>query len=160
MTETIEQFYRRTYQEHIKKVSNRVGGVYNAEDVVQEAFARALKYWDSFDPTHKTIGSWFNTILNNAAKDFSKEERMLGMCLEFDEEVYDGVAMSQTSHHMLRKLEKLINKKTGHTRELLYLYYLKGYKPREIQEVLGLNNMAIRIAVLRFKKEALSKMGG
>lgn len=155
----ITEFYLKNSRELHKRVSNRAGGPYNAEDVVQEAFARALKYWDSFDPNRHQLGAWFNTILNNALKDFKKEELIYGMCVEFDEELDSGVRMSTTNKDMLRKIEQLIESKRSSTRDLLDLYYLKGYKVRDIVQALDVNSQAVRTAVLRFKVEVKEKFG-
>ena len=156
--DTLTKFYLANQRELHKRVSNRAGGAYNAEDVVQEAFARALKYWDTYDPNNKELGAWFNTILNNTLKDFKREELMYGMCIEFDENLYKGTELSLTNHHMINKVKDLINAKCAHTREILSLYYLKGYKPQDIEHILDVSNKSIREAVWRFKGEVKEKL--
>lgn len=155
----LEEFYKRSYNDLCKRVANRAGGAYNAEDVVQEAFLRALKYWGSYNPERRSVGAWFNTILQNALKDFSKEERMIGMTVEFDEELCDGLVMSQTATHMLRKVRELIESKDGLTREILELYFLHSYKPRDIVKVLDVKVKTVDTYVFRFKQEVKEKLG-
>ena len=155
----ITEFYIKNSRELHKRVANRAGGAYNAEDVVQEAFSRALKYWDSFDPNRHQLGAWFNTILNNALKDFKREELIYGMCVEFDEELDSGVRMNTTNKNILEKIEQLIQSKRDSTRDLLDLYYLKGYKVRDVVQALDVNSQAVRTAVLRFKVEVKEKFG-
>lgn len=157
--QAVEEFYIKHYRELCKRVSNRAGGAYYAEDVVQEAFVRALTYWDSYNPERSSIGAWFNTILNNALKDFMQDQRMEGMSTEFEEEVHEPQPMSQTSAHMLRKVESLINKKRDGTRDVLDLYFLHNYKPREICKVLDVNAKAVNMCVLRFKQEVKERYG-
>lgn len=156
--DVLTKFYLDTQRELHKRVSNRAGGAYNAEDVVQEAFARALKYWDTYDPNNKELGAWFNTILNNTLKDFKRGELMYGMCIEFDENLYKGTELSLTNHHMVGKVKQLIEDKRDHTREILSLYYLKGYKPQDIEQILDVSNKSIRMAVWRFKDEVKEKL--
>ena len=155
----IEEFYKRNYNDLCKRVANRAGGAYNAEDVVQEAFLRAIKYWGSYNPERRSVGAWFNTILQNALKDFSKEERMLGMSVEFDEELYDGLLMSQTATHMLRKVRELIESKNGLTRDILELYFLHNYKQRDVVKVLDVKASTVNNYVFRFKQEVKEKLG-
>lgn len=157
--QVITEFYLKNSRELHKRVANRAGGAYNAEDVVQEAFTRAIKYWDSFDPTRHQLGAWFNTILNNALKDFKREELMFGMCIEFDEELDEGVRMKTHNQHMLRQITKLIHSKRDNTRDLLDMYYLKGYKTREIVQALDMDHRAVSVAVWRFKEEVKEKFG-
>lgn len=156
--DTLTKFYLKNQRELHKRVANRAGGAYNAEDVVQEAFARALKYWDTYDPNNKELGAWFNTILNNTLKDFKREELMYGMCIEFDENLYKGTELSLTNHHMVAKVKGLIEAKCPHTRGILELYYLKGYKPQDIEQILDVSNKSIRMAVWRFKDEVKEKL--
>jgi len=158
MNKQLERFYKTNYLTLIKRVSHRAGGPYNAEDVVQEAFVRALKYWGAFEPDKKELGAWFHTILNNALKDFKRQELMYGMCLEFDEELYTGKEMAHVDQDVLAKVAKLIEEKRDGTSDILSLYYLRGYKPREIAEILDINNKAIRMAVWRFKDEMKEKL--
>jgi len=56
MNKQLERFYKTNYLTLIKRVSHRAGGPYNAEDVVQEAFVRALKYWGHSSQTRKSWG--------------------------------------------------------------------------------------------------------
>lgn len=155
----ITEFYIKNSRELHKRVANRAGGAYNAEDVVQEAFARAIKYWDSFDPNRHQLGAWFGTILNNALKDFKREELMYGMCIEFNEELDEGVRMDTTDKQMLKKIEQLIHSKRDSTRDLLDMYYLKGYKTRDIVQALDVDNRTVSIAVWRFKEEVKVRFG-
>lgn len=155
---TLEEFYIKHYREFCKRVSNRAGGAYNAEDVVQEAFLRAFNYWDSYDPNRSALGAWFNTILNNSLKDFMHDQRMEGMTTEFEEDLHEPQPMSQTSAHMLRKIKHLIDSKRDGTREVLNLYFIHNYKPREIVKVLDVNVKAVNMCVLRFKQEVKEKL--
>ena len=80
----LEIHYNRNRDVLTKKLAGRVGTRYNAEDVVQEAYARALKYFRAW--TYDGVGTeldsfnrWFTTILNNACREFQYEERGQGM---------------------------------------------------------------------------------
>lgn len=149
----LSEFFEREYDTLVKRVSKRAGSPENAEDVVQEAFYRALKYWDSYSPDNALLGAWFNTILNNACKDKVSDDRKLGMCIEFDEELFDGVEMSHVGEDLAKHISKLISTKEFPRREVLRLYYEKGYKPSEICQILDVENSAARQAIWRFKDE-------
>lgn len=153
----LTEFYITNQRDLHKRVASRAGGAYNAEDVVQEAFARALKYWGSFDPKRQELGAWFNSILNNALRQFMKEELISGTCDEFHEEWHEGTRLHQTAAHTLRHVEEIIGEKPEPLRTLLDLYFIKGYKPRELVEVLDLKNQAIRFQIMQFRNELRTK---
>lgn len=155
----IEQHFNNEYRTLYKRVSRRAGGPYNAEDVVQEAFARALKYLPAFNPEKKEFGAWFNTILNNALHDFKREEMTYGMCLEFDEELIDGEPMSQTDKGLIEKIHQLMDEKPEHIAELLHLSFDFGYKPSEIAEITDSTSGVVRVTIARFKDEVREKLG-
>lgn len=157
--QVLEAYFKKEYNNLCKKVSRRAGSPENAEDVVQEAFYRALKYWNSYNPETK-LGAWFNTILNNACKDKMKDERMAGASVEFEEDLFDGVEMSQTDANTAEHIKKLIRSKGYPLSEVLRLYYEKGYKSIEIKQILDVEHGTVRQAVWRFKEEVREKIGG
>src|SRR5690349_12939216 len=60
----IEEHYRRNYRRLCNIMVRRVG-YSNAEDAVQEAYARALQYWEGAQPI-ENFGAWFMKVCFNA----------------------------------------------------------------------------------------------
>ena len=154
----LSDYFEKEYLTLVKKVSRRAGTPENAEDVVQEAFYRACKYWGSYN-RQIPIGAWFNTILNNACKDKMREDRMLGMTVDIEEEQFDPVVMSEYDHDTVARIMKLIRKKGFPQSEVLRLYYEHGYKPLEIREILDVEHGTVRQTIWRFKEEVKEKLG-
>lgn len=88
--QALTEYYEADRDALVKRVSHRVGGIPNAEDVVQEAFTRALVYIGSYDPLNSPLPAWFNTILVNATKDFLRQERDQG-AIRVEEEFSDDL---------------------------------------------------------------------
>lgn len=154
------RFFENNYNELIKRVSFRAGSPENAEDIVQEAFVRALKYWNSYDPEKKELGAWFNSILNNALRAFKKDERLYGMCDEFNEEEVDGVVLSQTKSGLRKFIDRAIAERPSNVADVLHLYFVLGYKPREIVEVTDADAAFVSRMVYNFREELKEKIGG
>lgn len=152
----LSKFYEKEYNTYVKRITFRAGSPENAEDIVQEAFARALKYWSSFDPEKKELAAWFSSILNNSLKAFKKDELRYGMCEELDEEQIDGVTFD--SSLSTRTIKEQIWQKPSNIAEVLDLYYIKGYKPREIEEVLEAESAFISRVVYNFREELKEKL--
>lgn len=80
MREIIEQFYIDNHELYVKRLSRQAGSPSNAEDVVQEAFLRALQYADSYTEREgQNMEKWFNSILRRALVDFKRVETKQGM---------------------------------------------------------------------------------
>ena len=162
MMSTLEKLtimYEEEYQKYIKRVQNRVGNVWNAEDVVQESFTRALKYLDSYDGS-VPLDNWFSTILNNAARDCKKQEMLDGMSYgDEDEEGTDTLDNSSFKTEMVEKIAGEIHQLHGPIRAALAGTVIHGWKPSEVAEISTLSANHIRVLLCRFKDEMREKYG-
>lgn len=129
----IEQLYTETKNGHIKLMSRILGGdMSTAEDVVQEAFCRALQYWPSYDPKRGPLKPWFNRIMFNALRDIQQEynnrpkEDCEGISLE------DVLSSNSLPETVVESIESVEN--DSHQR-VLYLFYVLGYNSREISQI-------------------------
>ena len=155
----IEGYYKDNFDHLVKVLGNRAGGIHNAEDVVQEAFVRALKYNKSFDPNLEQFSAWFNKILNNALRNAKVVERRLGMSVEYTEDMDEVVDLMEWEDDMLKQIKKDMATRPSQVRQVLQLYLFKQYKPREIAQVLDMSNGYIRTIVKEFKRDTRIKYG-
>lgn len=156
---TLEDFFSNNYRKLVARAKGRAGTKENAEDIVQESFVRAMKYWGSFDPAHKELGAWFNTILNNATKAYMKVENNFGMSMEFDENSAEPEPFKPTDVRLIKRIEVDISKKNPSNQDVLRLYFLKDYTARAIVEVLDIDIKTVEKCILRFKTELSVKYG-
>ena len=159
MNKLLEQFYKDNRELLLKRLYHRAGSVHNAEDILQESFLRALRYQASFNPKTQELGAWFNTIMNNALKSFKRDERSMGTYVELDEEAIDGSEMSQTSGDMMKRIKSEVEQFSGDNKQALSLYFLKGFKPREVRDVLNMPYKSLEKLFSRFKNDMRYKYG-
>jgi RNA polymerase sigma factor (sigma-70 family) len=114
----------------------------DAEDLVQEAYLRAIRFFDGF---HGEAGRvWLLAIVRNTYYTWSKQKRGLGPATSFDEELHSApetaldpqiLALAAEDREQLRQaLEQL----PADYREILVLRELEGLSYKEIAEVAGL----------------------
>jgi RNA polymerase sigma factor (sigma-70 family) len=154
----IEKFFRDEYNTLVKRVKARRMQEADAEDVVQEAFARAIKYKDSFDPEQQELGAWFNTILNNVFKSY-RHANFTGD-FSFTEEVMeevDDADKNWSDVNLLNKVKEEIGKRSNEHSCVLHLNLIKGYKRKEVAQILDEKEENIKKIVYRFKKEMREK---
>ena len=154
MKQDIEQLFVDNYREYLamaKRFTDR--DEYLAEDIVQEAFARALKYRKSFNNSYGTLEDWFRGILYKAGLDFKSEERMSGMTREVKEWDLSTDVETGKLKKMLQELSSEVALLTGQNKHICHLYFLCGYKPREICEVLNVPNSTVHVSVYRFAEK-------
>lgn len=152
MYKQIEQFYKENYNVLVKRLNRRAGGVENAEDVLQEAFVRALKYKDSFNPERQEIGAWFNTIMNNALVVHQREQMQGGATIPYDEHEHEETyECTSEKKQLLSEIIERIEAKDERHRNILHLYFIRGYKLKEIHDVMGGGYKGIQMLVHRFR---------
>ena len=158
MREAIGQYYAENYEVLCKTVQGRVGGMYNAEDVVQEAFVRALTYANSFDSVRASLPTWIGTILRRAMFDFKRGELQQGMVREEsdpDEPMFEFPATCTITVDEIRKdIDAVADPEH---KDVLRLTYVHQYTPREIEEIMDLGLANIKKIRSRFKNEMVAK---
>lgn len=149
---TIEAHYRDNYERLVRSIGHRVG-YDNSEDAVQEAYARALKYWPAFDPDEGTFVQWFTSILNNAQKDvLNIQTRTVAVSLT------DTMSAGARSGGALQGLElakvaELLGLEPPPRRQALKLALVEGYSYIEVAEMLPMTVGNIKWHVNQFRKK-------
>lgn len=148
------RLYETSSDMYIKRMYYRTKNILDAEDIVQDAFERALRYYDSYSSRGDgNLTAWFETVLTNAQNDHMRNQRRLGMTTEYDEELDTPVEMDEWGEDMIKRVKALLVTKNPEVRSVLQLYFFSEYKPREIGNVVELSPANIRKIIERFKKE-------
>lgn len=151
----IENHWKTNYGKLVKKYTRPAGTVWDAEDVVQTAYERALKYYggsriDNFD-------GWFVVILRNALIDHLNESRGITN-EEFDEFQFESV--NTIDHHVLTQtITQMIEQEHENNQPILILHFLQGYGAREIYEFNKLTYPNTRKIIQRFRDKLRKELG-
>lgn len=156
MYEIIENHYRENYGRIIKRMTFRAGGIHQSEDIVQEAYARAMKYYDTLKVDE--FDKWFSMILNNAYNDYMRDEIGLSYIEEDDEPLGledCGLVTSQTR----REIYDIISTKSPVQQEILNLHLRHGYSPTDIASLTEHTYANTHKVISRFRDEMRSLYG-
>lgn len=157
VVQQLTEVFEEKYDDLVRIYKSRAGEN-DVEDMIQEAFYRALYYKDSFNPTYISLENWLTSIMNNCLKDLLREKR-------------DGAAMHDSEHEPIiddrcpsdkqleDKILKEIDKKAGDTRQILWLYFVMGVKNEDIHKIIGGSYANINLATDRFKNSMRDKYG-
>ncbi|HEY9015833.1 MAG TPA: sigma-70 family RNA polymerase sigma factor [Gemmatimonadales bacterium] len=117
---------------------------HDAQDVVQDAYLRALKYFDGFRGAEAADGrAWLLTIVRNTAFNWRRRYRQEASAAEFDEQLHSGsvedvhpdATLSDVSAR--ESLHQAIDRLPAEFREVIVLRELQGLSYQEIGEVTG-----------------------
>lgn len=150
--DTVEAHYRENYSRLVKKMAWRVPNrsLALAEEVVQESYSRALKYFRTFNPEIKDFEVWFGMIMNNSLKVCKKEEGN-GGAVEVSEDLVDQYIPTREEREHYTDIVDRIKDKSKTDREILTMFFLLGFKSREIAEYVTKSHTNIRQIILRFR---------
>lgn len=154
----IEDHYRSNHERLVKKLIWRVPYRSRAiaEDVVQEAYERALRYYRTFNPTIKDFTTWFNTILNNTLKSFKKSESNSGVTYEYDDNIDEITPPRNVSHYY--ELISQLDSPNPVEKEILNLFFILGFKSREVALYVNKSHTNVRQIILRFRTRTKSAL--
>ncbi len=121
----------------------------DAEDIVQEAFARAFQHLERWDP-ERAFAPWFFTILRNAARNARgwdrrwdrvplTEERMDGTP---QEDPLDRIDFDTRLHAALAELSPM-------QRACFRLAEMEGFPRMEVATMLGVTTATVRVHIHR-----------
>ena len=151
----IEEHYLLNYNTLVKKITRRVPNqsVALAEEVVQEAYARALKYQATFEPKINTFEKWFNGILRNATNDCKSAEG--GNNKEYDENVEDIRTNKDEHKHLRHILMELYRVQKSSQRDylLLSMFYVHGFTSKDIAIHMGMTHTNVRQIIFKFRNK-------
>lgn len=157
VTEKLGVLFTERYGEFVSRYKSRAGEN-DVEDMVQEAFYRALLYKDSFNPTYISLGGWLTSILNNCLNALLNEKKDGKMMHDSEKEpTIDDRCPSDVE--IERKILKDIEDKRGETKQILWLYFVMGSKPKDIHKIVGGSEIGVRVACKRFKQACSEKYG-
>jgi RNA polymerase sigma-70 factor, ECF subfamily len=118
-----------------------VRGTSDAEDVVQESFLRAFRYFGTFKGGNAR--AWLLTIVRNTALSWMRTHRGRALDIVFDEELHGDDSGPNDPETLLLQgadlqlLERAMSQLPARMREVLALRELEGLSYKEIAEVIG-----------------------
>ncbi len=158
----MENHYRTNYNKLVKYMRYRVGNYSSgvADEVVQEAYVRALKYFKRYNPKRAPFEKWFNSILNNVLNQVKNEERSRGVSYEMDAvEDYQLLPVELTVLPKEKQsrfrigLSETISLEKERDRVILGMFFFDGFRSREIAEFLVINHNTVRQVINRFREK-------
>lgn len=156
----IETHYRKNCGSLVPRYTKFLNSTERAEDVVQEAYTRALTYWHDCPIDQEELGKWLNIIMGNCLKDNHRDHIMQGGTMRKDEQAPEEVVEAAAIPAIIyREVVKRIDAKPDNQAQVLRLFLLQQYKPTEIEQLVPESAVTIRKMVSRFRKDIKQELG-
>lgn len=138
----------------------------DAQDVVQEAYLRALKYFDGFRGGAGSEGrGWLLAIVRNTAYTWRQRHRGDTLATEFDEALHSDAVADEHPEAVLERetaresLRQALDRLPPEFREVIVLRELEGLSYKEISEVAGVPVGTVMSRLSRARRRLARAMG-
>lgn len=156
MRDLIQQHYTKHFDTLVKRAARALGDWHYGEDCVQEAYENALKYSHTFDGSN--FDRWFNTVFMNTIKKFFRFIQSQGVTQELKTPDHPLYPTNLTEKHKdLIKTEIQQYKTKQHIKDVLVMYFISGWRGKELEVLTGMTVPAIYSNIERFKTKVLIK---
>lgn len=145
----IEAYYRENYTVLIKIARRRVGdySLVLAEEAVQEAFLRSLRYFKSYNEAD-SFDNWFKRILYNCIHNIKRQEQDRGVTMKEEDEE----STSQGDTALTKEILDLFGKQKPRNLEILNMYFFYGFKSQEIANLTSVSHDVVRDVIRTFRQ--------
>lgn len=150
MYQFIENHYIQNRQRLVKRMTFRAGGSEAAEDIIQTAYERALRYHKSCDVNR--FDQWFSMLLNNALRDYKNEEKGYSN-IEVDEDESVEIGCPHYSERIMSEIYELMDTKSEVQIEVLSLHLKQGYRAVDIARLTDHTYAKCHHIIERFRNE-------
>ena len=150
----ITNYYKENYGRMKCIARNKTGKNHSAEEIVQETFLRAIKYYHNYSPVKGSLHDWMNGVFTSRIKEWQKGIMLQGGNREIRE---DDIVSNDTvgeDNKTIAEVKGMIDRlKNPLTRQICYLSFIQEFTPREIEQVVGCKVGYIRNRIWLFKKD-------
>ena len=124
-----------------------------AEDLTQDTFVRAYQALPRYRDQGKPYVAYLLTIAHNLLVNYYRRQK----CIPSDtlDQIPDNVVPDMEERDLLERLWWAIQELRPTERDIIYLHYSRGYKMREIAEITGKSENAVKLQLSRARKRLL-----
>ena len=167
----LAELVRTRHTELKNKIRRRFVNAGDAEDALQEAYARALEYWMTFFPEYGSFDSWFGRILAGCISQTVNFYRYNGTSsnnrnnlnyiqayfTSWEERHSASIAGDGEALINAVSLMELIEKENPKHQIVLVYHFVHGLDPQNIIEWFPMKKKTVNMILYRFKKKLMEK---
>lgn len=154
----ISKFYEQYSKEVYLYTFSLCKNSHLAEDIMQEAFVRAILY---LDDNHYNIKFWLFRVCRNLYIDYVRKNKIISQLDILDLHIEDtsldvlkGIIKSESSLNLYNKVMSLPNT----MKEVIVLFYYLEIPQNKIANIMNISNGAVRTLIYRARKHLRSIM--
>lgn len=141
----VERYSTRIYTHLFRMVQRRE----EAEDLAQESFIRAYRYFDRYD-AKRPFRNWLYAIATNVGLNALRLRQRDGISISLDG--VDGAVCADSTFELRDSLVSAMTQLNVQSALLVHLHYHEGMPLKEAATVLNISEGAAKVALFRARK--------
>ena len=154
----IEEHYRKNFDNLVRLYAYRLHSVENAEEAIQNAYVRALSYWEAYNVSG-SMDRWMSRIIQRAVFDAARDWTNDAI-VEFEPDEQHG--FNDNGYYIIfnkRIFGMIAEESDSQIREILWLYFKHGFSAYDIAEITNQKRRTIEQYIYRFRGKIKEKYG-
>lgn len=147
----IIEHYVLNRQKLVKRMTFRVGSSAAAEDIIQTAYERALRYHSKGGVVEK-FDQWFGIVLRNALCEYQNNEKGYSQGNEEDDEHVEG-SEAHFPDRIRAEILWMIEDRSKDHQEILTMYFQQEYSAKDISQITEYSYAKVHQTIQRFRNE-------
>lgn len=147
----IDQHYAENYKAMVGRARNKAGDFW-CEDVVQDTYERAYRYWERLPIDFVGINSYLQIMLNNRIRDY-QNDRIDSVELEEEHWESGELVDEMKDKGMLQEVISYLQTFPDNIRQCAYLVLIQGESIRTTSDVLNIPFSTVSRYCEVFKKK-------
>lgn len=150
-TAAFEELYARYHDRLVRFCYRRLGDMHEAEEVTQEAFARALRALPDFDGDRRFY-PWMTVIAGRLCIDSFRRSSRVSPVDEIDTGAVDGGQDAIVEQADIDQLHVALDRLHGRHREVLHLRERELHSYQDIATTMGISMSAVETLLFRARR--------
>ena len=144
----IEEHYRKNRQKLVKRMFFRTKDNAAAEDIVQSAYEKAIRFIITWRGEH--FDRWLAVILNNSLREYQNNEKGYSHREEDEETSLD---VPHYPSRVMAEINRMIDERSVDHQEVLKMYFQQEYTATDISHITEHSYAKVHQIILRFRNE-------
>lgn len=142
------------------KVCNTYAASLDRDDLVQEILSRAWNSYANFKKASK-FSTWFYKVCRNVCIDHIRKEKSKPVIVPITTDIAEGIAYKTDLLEKIKqglRYETVINNLPIDEQQVIFMY-MDGISFKEMQQITGITENALRVRVNRIRKRLILRYG-
>lgn len=147
-----EEYFKLYYSQVLGYTIKKVSNVYQAEDLVMDAFLSCYKKINEYNPDKASFATWIYVVINNKIKNYYRDNKMCDDLSEidiFNDGFENDIVAAQYISELRGEIANALETLNEVQKKILILKFFKNKNATEIAKLCDMTAVNVRANISR-----------